>query len=109
MSANAYAIMWLVFLFICVSSVSADNPVHDLLYWVREKGGVVSSAYCQIDTTLVIVDDQTPQVNVRVGASEMGVRGLVASQAFRSGDVLVSLPISLAIPLGASEETAPVG
>ena len=49
------------------------------------------------------------QVNVRVHTDPNGLRGLVAARAMRKGDLLVSIPVSLAIPLGASSETAPVG
>ena len=49
------------------------------------------------------------QVNVRVHTDPSGLRGLVAARAMRKGDLLVSIPVSLAIPLGASSETAPVG
>ena len=49
------------------------------------------------------------QVDVRVHTDpESGVRGLAADRSMSKGELLVSIPAPIAIPLGMSTETAPV-
>ncbi len=49
------------------------------------------------------------QVNVDVKRGSNGLRGLYASRAVEQGELLVRVPLSAAVALGAADETGPVG
>lgn len=51
--------------------------------------------------------DQGSEVNVEVKRSSNGLRGLYTSRAVEQGGVLVRVPLSAAVALGAAEDTGP--
>eukprot|EP00798_Chlamydomonas_sp_ICE-L_P019289 gene19289-25933_t len=48
------------------------------------------------------------KASVRIGLNSVGHRGLLASKSVKPGDILLTVPLTSTIALGASTLTAPV-
>eukprot|EP00798_Chlamydomonas_sp_ICE-L_P003373 gene3373-13406_t len=76
----------LLSLCLCIGASAGVGSDQKLLDWALKNGG---------------------KANVKLGTNSQGQRGLIATKKVRAGDVLVSIPLPLAIPLGSGSLTSP--